>query len=254
MRAWVRPNSPYYWVGFYLPAPCHRDTSWVGRRQSLTATGWGIAVLYVGQQTWEGQPDRAPAADTTRPVTGDTLRTPAAAAQRNIVCSRTLLTAAQGTAEANDAIAKVEAEGFARGTHIFLDLERMTTIPSAMRDYYQAWVTRVLADGRFRPAIYAHQRNAAEIYADVRAAFDAAGVRDAPSFWVSSPTTTFSLASSPTDVGFAFARVWQGVVHGPETWNGVTLTIDANVSDSPSPSAGGPIVASTGQAASPRSP
>ena len=61
MRAWVRPNSPYYWVGFYVPAPCHRDTSWVGRRESLTAMGWGIAVLYVGQQTWEGQPDRAPA-------------------------------------------------------------------------------------------------------------------------------------------------------------------------------------------------
>jgi hypothetical protein len=252
MRAWARPNSPYHWVGYYLAAPCHRDTSWVGKREALSAMGWGLAVLYVGQQTWEGQPDRAPVADTAR-AAGDTLR-PGAAVQRSIVCSRTLLTAAQGTAEANDAIAKAEAEGFARGAHIFLDIERMTTIPAGMRDYYRAWVARVLAEGRFRPAIYAHQRNAAEIYADVRAAFDAAGVREGPSFWVSSPGTTFSLASSPADVGFGFARVWQGVVHRPETWNGLALTVDANVSDAPSPSAAGPAVAAAGQGVGPRTP
>ena len=130
----------------------------------------------------------------------------------------------------------------------------MTTIPASMRDYYRAWVARVLADGRFRPAIYAHQRNAADIYADVRATFDSAGAREAASFWVSSPVMTFSLASSPADVGFAFARVWQGVVHTPETWNGVALTIDRNVSDSPSPSAAGPVVASAGQGVGARTP
>jgi hypothetical protein len=136
----------------------------------------------------------------------------------------------------------------------------MTTIPTAMRDYYRAWVTRVLAEGRFRPAIYAHQRNAAEIYADVRGVFDAAagargaGGREEPSFWVSSPGT-FSLASLPADVGFRFARVWQGVLHASQTWNGVTLNVDANIADSPSPSAPGPAVASTtGRAAAARTP
>ncbi|HYH79534.1 MAG TPA: hypothetical protein VEX86_07045, partial [Longimicrobium sp.] len=29
MRAW-RQASPYVWVGYYLPAPCHRDPSWSG--------------------------------------------------------------------------------------------------------------------------------------------------------------------------------------------------------------------------------
>jgi hypothetical protein len=251
MRAWVRPNSPYHWVGYYLPAPCHRDTSWAGKRETLAAMGWGIGVLYVGQQTWEGVPDRVATPDTARPAR-DTLRAETTA-QRSITCSRTLLTAAQGVTEADDAIAKAAADGFARGTHVFLDIERMTTIPPAMRDYYRAWVGRVLGDGRFRPAIYSHHRNAAEIYADVRALFDAAGIREEPSFWISSPAT-FTLSSSPSDVGFRFARVWQGVFDATQTWNGVRLRVDVNVADSPSPSAPGPIVANAGQAAPARAP
>jgi hypothetical protein len=213
--------------------------------------GWGIGVLYVGQQTWEGTPDRAATSDTTRPA-GDTLRSEATA-QRTIVCSRTLLTAAQGMTDADDAVAKAVADGFPRGTHIFLDVERMTTIPQAMRDYYRAWVARVLADGRFRPAIYSHQRNAAELYADVRAVFDAASVREEPSFWIASPTT-FALTSAPTDVGFRFARVWQGVIDAPQAWNGVTLRVDVNVADSPSPSAPGASAATAGQGSPARAP
>lgn len=251
MRAWARPNSPYHWVGYYLPAPCHRDTSWSGKREALATMGWGTAVLYVGQQVWEGIPERAPVPDTARPP-ADTLHAHAPA-QRSIVCSRTLLGAAQGTAEADDAIDKAAGEGFARGAHIFLDIERMTTIPASMREYYRAWVGRMLADGRYRPAIYAHQRNAAEIYADVRAVFDAAGVRDEPAFWISSPSS-FSLTSTPSGVGFRFARVWQGVIDASETWNGATLRVDVNVADSSSPSTAGPVVANASQTAPARAP
>jgi hypothetical protein len=250
MRAWMRPASPYYWVGYYLPAPCHRDASWAGKRDALVGMGWGLAVLYVGQQMWEGLPDRVATADTMR-AADDTLRS--AGAQSSITCSRTLLTTAQGTTEADDAIAKAAADGFPAGTHIFLDIERMTAISPSMRDYYRAWVTRVLADGRFRPAIYAHQRNAAEISADVRAVFDAASVADEPSFWVSSPST-FSLSSAPSDVGFRFARVWQGVLDARQTWNGVTLRVDINVADSPSPSSPGPAVANAVRPAPARMP
>jgi len=238
MRAWLRPNSPYHWVGYYLAAPCRRDTSWAGKRQTLSAMGWGFAVLYVGQQTWEGVPERTPAAGTGA-AGGDTTRAQPSA-QRPIVCSRTLLTTAQGTADADDAIARAAAEGFAPGTQIFLDLERMATIPQSMRDYYKAWVARVLADARYRPAVYAHQRNAAEIYADVRAVFDSAagrGGREEPSFWVSGPTPgEFALSNAPKGVGFGFARVWQGAIDLRQTWNNVTLRIDANVADSPPPS------------------
>ena len=214
--------------------------------------GWGMAVLYVGQQTWEGLPERAPAPDSARPP-GDTLR-PETVAQRSITCSRTLLSDAQGRAEADDAIGKTAADGFASGTHIFLDVERMTAVPAAMREYYRAWVGQVLADGRFRPAIYAHQRNAAEIYADVRAVFDAAGVRDEPSFWITGPSSSFTLTSAASDVGFRFARVWQGMLNTAETWNGTTLRIDANVADSPSPSTARPGLANANQSAPARTP
>src|SRR5687768_8625688 len=54
MRAWY-DGSPFRWVGYYLPSPCHRDASWAGTRAALQRIGWGTAVLYVGQQAFENQ-------------------------------------------------------------------------------------------------------------------------------------------------------------------------------------------------------
>src|SRR5262245_17566052 len=51
MDAWKRSGA-YDWVGYYLSAPCHKDDSWSGKRARLTKSGWGLAVIYVGQQTW----------------------------------------------------------------------------------------------------------------------------------------------------------------------------------------------------------
>jgi hypothetical protein len=58
MLAWRDDNVPYEWVGYYLPAPCHRSDSWSGKRATLTDMGWGLAVIYVGQQTWSGTAPR----------------------------------------------------------------------------------------------------------------------------------------------------------------------------------------------------
>src|SRR6476646_2782176 len=59
MQAW-RDDGSYEWVGYYLPsAPCHRDASWSGKREQLTQMGWGLAVVYVGQQTWGKTPGKA---------------------------------------------------------------------------------------------------------------------------------------------------------------------------------------------------
>src|SRR6185436_14515654 len=51
MNAW-KQSGEFEWVGYYLPAPCHKDESWSGTRSRLTQNGWGLAVIYVGQQTW----------------------------------------------------------------------------------------------------------------------------------------------------------------------------------------------------------
>lgn len=206
LRAW-RAAAPYEWVGFYLPAPCHRDPSWSGRRPALQAMGFGFAVLYVGQQQFEG--------DTT-----------AAAPGAPILCSRSLLTPERGRADGDDAVARTAAEGFAPGTAIFLDVERFDRLTPEMSAYVAAWTDAVRRDGRFRPALYAHRDNAAAL----RAA--APGLA---AFWITGGPG-FALESTPAGSGVDFATVWQGLP-APRTWGGVTLTVDENVATTASPSA-----------------
>jgi hypothetical protein len=137
--------------------------------------------------------------------------------------------------DANDAIARAAAEGFPRNTVVFLDIERMDHVPTAMRDYYKAWTRRVLEDGRFRPGYYTHDFNAKLIYNDVAGIFVDAGRLDQPPFWIASGRG-FSEDKEPTDVGHEFAQVWQGVLDVVQTHNGVQLPIDVNVASVPSPS------------------
>lgn len=256
LRAWAAPASPYQWVGFYLPAPCHRDASFVGRHAAVRAAGYGVAVLYVGQQTWDGVASASPGGNgplaersvAARPslVAGPvgapaTVRTARlwAMAQPTVgaavTCSRTLLSATQGTREGADAVARAAAEGFAAGTAIYLDLEPMTTITDAMRAYYRAWVRTVLADGRYRPAVYSHYSNAGALYADVRLLFAEVGAGE-PRFWIAR-SAGFSLDRPPADAGFTFATAWQGALDVARTWGGITLTVDESVAATRSPSA-----------------
>src|SRR3712207_4325372 len=162
MRAWRAAEVPYEWVGYYLPsAPCHKGTSWGGKRQTLTDMGWGVAVVYVGQQPWGevsvpvaaraavAPPKPKPASNTTSKVVArvtpkrpasktkaaakssakstakpaakapakapakqaaKSRSEPAAANKKSTTCDRALVTAAQGTREADDAVAKAMAE------------------------------------------------------------------------------------------------------------------------------------------------
>ena len=254
MRAWLAADKPYRWVGYYLSAPCHNDASWEGKRETLSTMGWGMAVIYVGQQTWGRTPGQKIA--VTRYVTKRVRQVKrlngkrvvryvskrvrvrvlvVPRASRGASCSTQFVSAARGTADANDAIAKTAAEGFARGTVIFLDIERMDAVPQAMRDDYSAWTQRVLEDGRFRPAYYAHSFNAELIYRDVKQVLAGAGISADPPFWIAS-VRGFSIDKAPADVGHAFAQVWQGIQDVVETHNGVTLPIDVNVAELPSPS------------------
>jgi len=287
----------YDWVGYYLPAPCHKDASWAGRRETLEDMGWGLAVVYVGQQYWgkgghvagpvrrAAQTPRARAVSRTtskrassrratsrksttkkapirksttkkRPrraafapalplpsVEGLTIilaqvRPTALDAPQNHTwdCGTELLTAEQGQKEALDAVERTEAEGFPRGTIVYLDIERMEKIPEGMRDYYKGWTQTVLADGRYVPGYYAHSHNAQQIFEDVTPLFAAAGATDEPRFWIASGRN-FEKGKAPTEVGHEFAAIWQGVLDITEVWGGIRLPIDINVSDSPNPSA-----------------
>ena len=213
MAIWAEDGT-YDWVGYYLPAPCHRDESWSGKRDTLSAMGWGLAVVYVGQQVWS----------TSKK------------AKKGATCSNSFVSGDRGVNEGHDAIARVVAEGFPHGTVIFLDIERMGTISPSMRAYYKAWTRTVLADGRYRPGYYTHADNAAEIYADVKSVFTTATDTTEPPFWIAGRTKVFTVDKMPTDVGHAFAAVWQGLLDVTRTHSGIRLPVDINVSGVRSPS------------------
>jgi hypothetical protein len=245
MMAWLKPGSPYEWVGYYLAAPCHRDASWMGKRSTLMSMGWGLAVLYVGQQTFDGVPFVEGSSAQAIRTEGDSL--PAARAgimvpptraelqSGAVTCSRTLLTTEQGGIDAIDAVTKTASEGFPNGTVIYLDIEHMDVIPASMDAYYRAWIQQVLADGRFRPGIYVAKSNAAAIYQGANQAYADMKASGSAVFWVAS-TEGFSLDKSPEQVGFAFASVWQGILETTQTWSGATINIDVDVAATASPS------------------
>ena len=184
--------------------------------------GWGMAVIYVGQQTWGRTPH--PGSKLAQ-----------SAMKHGATCNADLVGADRGKIDGTDAVAKAAAYGFPQGTVIFPDVERMEKMPQAMRDYYKAWASRVLADGRYRVGVYVHAHNAETVHADLGQVFAAAGNKEDPTIWVASGHN-FSRDKAPTDVGHAFANVWQGMLDIVESNNGVKLPIDVNVAAVPSPS------------------
>jgi hypothetical protein len=226
MRTWKdTPGSPYSWVGYYLPSPCHADKSWTGKRDTLQKMSWGLAIIYVGQQTWGKTPRKLSSSQMS-------------ALQRRSDCATNLISADEGTRNADDAIARASGEGFAGGVVIFLDLERMEKVPPAMRDYYRAWTSRMLTNGTFRPGIYAHEHNAQLVFDDVRDVFRAVGDTETPRMWIAGGKG-FDVGRAPQDVGFAFAGVWQGVIDIARSVAEVRLPVDLNVAAWASPSESG---------------
>ena len=253
MRAWRTGNSPYSWSGYYLESPCHQDDGWSGKRESLTAMGYGLAVLYVGQQTWGRRPGAphmervsVPKRVTSyvgrgkkrRKVTRTVMRTvlrKAPPPPPGATCSADFVSGARGMREGVDAAQVTAREGFAQGTTIFLDLERMDVLHQSMRDYYSAWVRAVLDDGRYVPGIYVHTYNANTVYNDVKAVYASVGLESEPPFWVAK-SGGFDTKKHPRETGHTFAAVWQGVLDVTQTWNGHEIPIDVNVASLPSPS------------------
>jgi hypothetical protein len=224
MDTWKNtPGAKYTWVGYYLPSPCHKDGSWTGKRQFLEDMGWGIAVVYVGQQTWGLNPPALPPAEVDQLVkTGKS-------------CNAALLGETRGIADGNDAVAVTQREGFAKQSVIFLDIERMEKVPESMRLYYRSWARAVLRSGEYLPGVYVHKFNAQTVYDDLKAEFLAAGVNEEPRIWVASGRD-FAEGKAPQDVGYAFAGIWQGMIDVARAVANVKLPVDVNVSNWKSPS------------------
>jgi len=253
MRAWRTGNSPYSWAGYYLKSPCHQDDGWMGKRQTLTDIGYGLAVLYVGQQTWGRRPGaphmervkvskrvtsyvgRGKSRRKVRRTVSRTVLRKAPPPPPDATCSADFVSGARGMREGVDAAQTTARENFPRGTTIFLDLERMDVLHQPMRDYYSAWVRAVLDDGRYVPGIYVHTYNANTVYNDVKAVYTSVGLESEPPFWVAK-SKGFDTDKHPRETGHSFAAVWQGVLDVTQTWNGHKIPIDVNVAAIPSPS------------------
>jgi len=252
MRAW-RDASPYEWVGYYLPAPCHRDASWADKRDALIGMGWGTAAIYVGQQDW-AQMSRAPAQQpqldttaaaqnpqnppaqpqpSTQPPGQPQTQVQAAPAQ----CSAANLVGGRGATDADDAIARAAGEGFPAGSVIFLDVERVQAVSPQLVGYAREWAQRLLAEGRYLPGLYVHRVNAAPLAEALRTVWTGAGRGDAVPVWVTATDAAFTLDQQPGASGLGDAAIWQGRLDANESWGGATLRIDQNVSLSRSPSA-----------------
>lgn len=255
MHAWLYPASPFRWVGYYLPAPCHRDTTWSGKRATIASMGWGTAAIYVGQQDWRYIPELVP--------TDSLAMTPMTPGERSLAigranaalspagplmttapsCSSSLLTIPQGSSEATDAATKMEGNGFVSGSTVFLDVEYVSVVSPELLAYYRAWLTGILADGRYLPGVYMAKTNAQVLHDAAMDVYKTAGRTDAPKFWIAG-SNGFTTSSSPTDIGFAYANVWQGVFDASRFYGGWQLTVDLDVADSPSPSAPMPLLQS----------
>jgi hypothetical protein len=222
MRRWY-DASPYRWVGYYLPSPCYTGTTWSGRRDVLRGMGWGFAVLYVGEQDWEG----------IRGLPQDTARVAAPGAR----CTTANLTVENAARHAAEAEAAAAADRFPDGTVIYLNVERVERVSPALAAYVRAWASTMLERGRYTPGLYAHDHNASELYTALAEEFARRGRVERPRLWVAR-AAGFDIRRAPAESGYPVAAAWQGVFDIRETWDGVTLTIDVNVADSADPSRG----------------
>ena len=117
----LRFQSNLVWCGFYLKAPSQSGATWRGNRAALVAQGWGLAPIYVGQQT--------------------------------IGPGSHIVTAAQGSLDGAQAAADMESDGFRLGSYVYLDLENGPPFGNTQSGYVEAWAKSVESGG-YRCGIY----------------------------------------------------------------------------------------------------
>jgi hypothetical protein len=211
MSSWLA--SPYRAVGIYLGGSnraCpdgNLSASWTA---SVVASGWSLLPLYVGLQ--------APC--VSQP--GLALIDPANAAS-------------QGTAAADDAVARAGVFAIAPGNPIYFDMEGYNTnnpsCTQAVQAFLAAWVTRLRSKG-FLAGVYG---SAASTIRDlIPSAGNPATGPDA--VWIANwngKTTVFGDPYVADTYWPNHQRIHQYSGGHREAYGGVTINIDSNVVDGP---------------------
>jgi hypothetical protein len=191
--ATIKSTTNFEWCGFYLgPAPSHKNQGWMPHRADLVGQGWGLAPLYVGQQT--------------------------------IGPGSHIVTKAQGTIDGNDAVSLLRGAGFPPNTFAFLDLENGMPFPPNQAAYVAAWVKAIEDDGTFKPGVYCSHRLANAVHALVPSArlwvFKVPTTAKHPV-----PGPPFP-NPDPSGSGIAAAHIWQLDPIGQAVLAGTSMTID----------------------------
>jgi len=172
ITSWLKANTNLVWCGYYLVAPSHQHSTWVGKRGQLSAAGWGIAPVFVGQQVI-GPGSKNPSAET-------------------------------GTADGNQAVAEMQQDGFPNGSCVYLDLENGPPLTDAQRDYVSNWCDAV-ENGNYTPGVYCSHLIAQDVQnlaPDCR--IWAFKITNQPN-----PVPNPFPAPDPSGSGFAAATAWQ---------------------------------------------
>jgi hypothetical protein len=115
-------RKTFAFASFWLsPPPGEKSSTWTGKRELLRSQGFGFVVLYLGPDSGE-------------------LKTQTSAKVR-------------GTRDGEQAAASAKAEGFSRGTIIFLDIEEGGRLPDTYHAYLAAW-SGALSRAGFLPGAY----------------------------------------------------------------------------------------------------
>lgn len=130
---WLKAHTNFTWCGFYLgPAPSHPDDGWMPHRAEIAALGFGIAPLYVGEQTVGAH-------------------------------SSKLSSGPKGTQDGIHAAGLLHQAGFAPGTFVYLDLENGAPFADVQHAYVGAWADAVTAAG-FGTGVYCSHQIAMEVH------------------------------------------------------------------------------------------
>lgn len=190
----------FSFCGFYLPAPSHSNSSWTGNRQALVDQGWGVVPIYVGQQ-----------------ITG-----PGSHA----------VTAAQGTIDGQSCAARMDAEGFPKGSTVYLDLENGAPYQPPQTEYVLAWAN-ALGAGGFNPGIYCSHGMADDVATSVR--FARIWAFKVPTVDRTEATAPFP-SDDPSGSGYPQATLWQARQNVHITGPGYDLVVDLDTSNMADPS------------------
>ena len=204
-------GSPYRALGVYIGGSMRAcgdgnlSSAWVS---SVTASGWGLMPIYVGPQ--------APCVD-----------------QKNLATINPAQAAAQGTANATDAVSRAQAFGLGASTPIYYDMESYnSSVAGCSRTvltFLSAWTTQLHKLG-YRSAVYG---GPASLMVDLSTAMGTSGYVPPDDVWFAHWNGLQTLSDSAAFPAFKDSYWANGqrahqYANLTQTWGGFRINIDAN--------------------------